>query len=35
MMSFRLGDVLDLGTGTALIPVELCKQHSELPRHGG
>lgn len=25
---FRLGDVLDLGTGTALIPVELCKQHS-------
>ena len=26
---FSLGDVLDLGTGTALIPVELCKQHSE------
>lgn len=25
---FRLGDVLDLGTGTALIPVELCKHHS-------
>jgi ubiquinone/menaquinone biosynthesis C-methylase UbiE len=25
----QLGDVLDLGTGTALIPVELCKQHSE------
>ncbi len=24
---FRLGDVLDLGTGTAQIPVELCKQH--------
>ncbi len=24
---FRLGDVLDLGTGTALIPLELCKQH--------
>lgn len=23
----RLGDVLDLGTGTALIPVELCRQH--------
>jgi ubiquinone/menaquinone biosynthesis C-methylase UbiE len=23
----ELGDVLDLGTGTALIPVELCKQH--------
>lgn len=26
---FRLGDVLDLGTGTALIPVELCKQHPD------
>lgn len=26
---FCLGDVLDLGTGTALIPVELCKHHSE------
>ena len=24
---FELGDVLDLGTGTALIPVELCKRH--------
>ena len=24
---FQLGDVLDLGTGTALIPVELCKRH--------
>ena len=24
---FELGDVLDLGTGTALIPIELCKQH--------
>ena len=24
---FALGDVLDLGTGTALIPVELCKTH--------
>lgn len=24
---FSLGDVLDLGTGTALIPIELCKQH--------
>ena len=24
---FRLGDVLDMGTGTALIPVQLCKQH--------
>jgi ubiquinone/menaquinone biosynthesis C-methylase UbiE len=23
----ELGDVLDLGTGTALIPIELCKQH--------
>jgi len=26
---FRLGDVLDLGTGTAMIPVELCKQHQD------
>ena len=26
---FQLGDVLDLGTGTALIPIELCKQHSD------
>lgn len=26
---FALGDVLDLGTGTALIPVELCKQHED------
>ena len=25
---WRLGDVLDLGTGTALIPVELCRQHA-------
>ncbi len=24
---FELGDVLDMGTGTALIPIELCKQH--------
>ncbi len=24
---FRLGDVLDVGTGTALIPVALCKSH--------
>ncbi len=24
----ELGDVLDLGTGTALIPIELCKRHS-------
>ncbi|MEM9942503.1 MAG: class I SAM-dependent methyltransferase [Planctomycetota bacterium] len=24
-----LGDVLDLGTGTAQIPVELCRQHEE------
>jgi ubiquinone/menaquinone biosynthesis C-methylase UbiE len=24
---FRLGDVLDIGTGTALIPVELCLRH--------
>jgi ubiquinone/menaquinone biosynthesis C-methylase UbiE len=23
----ELGDVLDLGTGTALIPIELCRQH--------
>ena len=23
----ELGDVLDMGTGTALIPIELCKQH--------
>lgn len=23
------GDVLDLGTGTALIPIELCRQHEE------
>lgn len=26
---FELGDVLDMGTGTALIPIELCKQHSD------
>lgn len=26
---FELGDVLDLGTGTALIPVELCQQHED------
>ena len=26
-IEFELGDVLDLGTGTALIPIELCKQH--------
>ena len=25
---FELGDVLDLGTGTALIPIELCRQHA-------
>ena len=25
----RLGDVLDLGTGTALIPIELCRQESD------
>lgn len=25
----ELGDVLDMGTGTALIPVELCNAHSE------
>jgi ubiquinone/menaquinone biosynthesis C-methylase UbiE len=25
--SFPMGDVLDVGTGTALIPVQLCKQH--------
>ena len=25
----ELGDVLDLGTGTAMIPVELCKQHED------
>ncbi len=24
----KLGDVLDLGTGTALIPIELCRQHA-------
>ncbi|MCA9269522.1 MAG: methyltransferase domain-containing protein, partial [Planctomycetales bacterium] len=24
-----LGDVLDLGTGTALIPIELCKRHDD------
>ncbi|MFK7768298.1 MAG: class I SAM-dependent methyltransferase [Mariniblastus sp.] len=24
---FALGDVIDLGTGTALIPIELCKTH--------
>ena len=24
---FELGDVIDLGTGTALIPIELCKRH--------
>jgi ubiquinone/menaquinone biosynthesis C-methylase UbiE len=24
---FEIGDVLDLGTGTALIPIELCQQH--------
>lgn len=27
---FTRGDVLDLGTGTALIPVELCKQMSDV-----
>ena len=26
---FELGDVLDLGTGTALIPVELCRRHED------
>ncbi len=26
-ISYALGDVLDVGTGTALIPVELCKRH--------
>jgi ubiquinone/menaquinone biosynthesis C-methylase UbiE len=25
----ELGDVLDMGTGTALIPIELCKQHPD------
>ena len=25
---FELGDVLDLGTGTALIPIALCKVHA-------
>lgn len=25
--NWELGDVLDLGTGTALIPIELCQQH--------
>jgi ubiquinone/menaquinone biosynthesis C-methylase UbiE len=25
----ELGDVLDMGTGTALIPIELCRQHSD------
>lgn len=25
--NFSLGDVLDAGTGTALIPIELCKRH--------
>lgn len=24
---FELGDVIDLGTGTALIPIELCQRH--------
>ena len=27
---FELGDVLDLGTGTALIPIELCKRSPEV-----
>lgn len=26
---FQLGDVLDLGTGTAQIPIELCRQHED------
>ena len=26
---YELGDVLDLGTGTALIPIELCKRHED------
>lgn len=25
----ELGDVMDLGTGTALIPIELCKRHED------
>lgn len=26
---FRRGEILDLGTGTALIPIELCRRHAD------